>query len=126
MKILPLLQISFIGLKLTNYIDWSWFYVLLPFIMLAIITITIATPIIIFRLDNIEKKIKLLSMKYNRKKNSNTSFLSLLQVLFINLKLTNHIDWSWFYVLLPLLLKAIILILELKSIEKKIEKIDIN
>lgn len=31
MKIfLPLLQILFIGLKLTNQIDWNWFYVLSP------------------------------------------------------------------------------------------------
>lgn len=26
----PLLTILFIGLKLTNYIDWSWWLVLLP------------------------------------------------------------------------------------------------
>jgi hypothetical protein len=59
---------------------------------------------------------------------SKLSFLSLLQILFIGLKLTNHIDWSWFYVLLPLIIGAIILILELllKNIEKKIKKIDIN
>ena len=28
-------------------------------------------------------------------------FLSLLGLLFIGLKLTNHIDWSWWLVLLP-------------------------
>jgi len=31
------------------------------------------------------------------------NFLSLLTVLFIGLKLTNNIDWSWFWVLSPLL-----------------------
>ena len=29
--------------------------------------------------------------------------LSLLTVLFVGLKLTNHIDWSWWLVLLPTL-----------------------
>lgn len=29
-------------------------------------------------------------------------FLSLLALLFIGLKLTGHIDWSWFWVLAPL------------------------
>lgn len=32
-----------------------------------------------------------------------------IQITLIALKLTNHIDWSWFYVLLPLILKVIIL-----------------
>ncbi len=31
------------------------------------------------------------------------SFLSLLAVLFIGLKLTGHIAWSWFWVLSPLI-----------------------
>jgi uncharacterized protein (DUF983 family) len=30
------------------------------------------------------------------------SFLSLLAILFIGLKLTNQIDWSWWWVLSPL------------------------
>lgn len=33
---------------------------------------------------------------------SGIGFLSLLAVLFIGLKLTNYIDWSWWYVTLPL------------------------
>lgn len=38
------------------------------------------------------------------------SFLSLLTLLFIGLKLTEHIDWSWWYVTLPLwIFPAIIL-----------------
>ena len=72
MKILPLVQLLFIGLKLTNHIDWSWFYVLLPFIMLAIITITVTTAIIVFRLDNIKEKIKSSNRERNRKKSSIT------------------------------------------------------
>jgi hypothetical protein len=113
MGILSLLQILFIGLKLTNHIDWSWFYVLLPFILLAIVTTVLATAITVLKLDNITKKIKSFRMNI-RKKISKPSFLSLLQILFIGLKLTNHIDWSWFYVLLPLIIGAIKLIIILK------------
>ena len=32
-----------------------------------------------------------------------TFFLVLLQILFLGLKLTNHIDWSWWLVLMPLI-----------------------
>jgi hypothetical protein len=28
--LLSLLTVLFVGLKLTNFIDWSWWYVLLP------------------------------------------------------------------------------------------------
>lgn len=31
-------------------------------------------------------------------------FIPLLTVLFIGLKLTGHIDWSWFWVLSPILI----------------------
>lgn len=31
-----------------------------------------------------------------------TSFLGLLTIVFVALKLTNYIDWSWWLVLLPL------------------------
>lgn len=34
-----LLTILFIGLKLTEYIDWSWFLVLLPFYLPLVIVI---------------------------------------------------------------------------------------
>jgi hypothetical protein len=30
-------------------------------------------------------------------------FLSLLTILFVGLKLTNHIDWSWWWVMSPLI-----------------------
>ena len=36
-------------------------------------------------------------------------FLTLLTILFIGLKLTGHIDWSWFWVLSPMLIPLIIL-----------------
>ena len=37
------------------------------------------------------------------KSGGGTPFLTLLTVLFIGLKLTGHIDWSWWWVLSPIL-----------------------
>ena len=39
------------------------------------------------------------------------NFTSLLQVLFIALKLTGHIDWSWFYVMMPTIIPFVIIAL---------------
>ena len=39
-----LLTVLFVGLKLVGYIDWSWFYVLLP----TIIELAIAAVILMF------------------------------------------------------------------------------
>lgn len=36
------------------------------------------------------------------------SFLGLLAILFIGLKLTGNIDWSWWWVLAPIWIAAII------------------
>ena len=36
----------------------------------------------------------------------NLSFLSLLTILFVGLKLTNHITWSWWWVLSPTLFQV--------------------
>ena len=38
-------------------------------------------------------------------------FFSLLGLLFIGLKLTGHIDWSWWWVLAPIWIKFAVLIL---------------
>ena len=38
----------------------------------------------------------------NTAANSTGSFISLLTLIFITLKLTNYIDWSWWAVLAPL------------------------
>jgi len=38
------------------------------------------------------------------------NFFSLLTILFIGLKLTNFIDWSWFYVLFPILSQLLTII----------------
>ncbi len=39
------------------------------------------------------------------------SFAGLLTVLFIGLKLTNTIDWTWFWVLSPVIFSAILIVL---------------
>ena len=41
-------------------------------------------------------------MSKDTHKQSGISFLSLLGILFIGLKLTGYIDWSWWWVLAPL------------------------
>ena len=48
-------------------------------------------------------------MSKSTSSNSGIGFLGLLQVLFIGLKLTGHIDWSWFLVLAPILFPVLAL-----------------
>lgn len=43
-------------------------------------------------------------------------FAGLLTVLFVGLKLTNHIDWSWWWVLSPLWLPLVIIAFVLVAI----------
>lgn len=43
-----------------------------------------------------------MSSKTSTASSGGTSFCSLLTVLFIGLKLTDHIDWSWWWVLAPM------------------------
>ena len=47
------------------------------------------------------------------------SFLGLLQVVFITLKITGQIDWSWWFVLLPFIVSFVInfLIIALEALE---------
>ena len=47
----------------------------------------------------------------SRRGRGGPGFLSLLALLFIGLKLTGHIDWSWFWVLSPLWLKILFVLL---------------
>lgn len=42
----------------------------------------------------------------NNVQSGGTGFLSLLLVLFIGLKLTNYIDWSWWWVMAPFWIPA--------------------
>ncbi len=42
--------------------------------------------------------------------NSFAMFINMLQVLFIGLKLTNNIDWSWWLVLSPIWIQFVIVL----------------
>jgi FtsH-binding integral membrane protein len=44
-------------------------------------------------------------------KRNGISFLGLLTILFIGLKLTGYIEWSWFWVLSPMLIPLILVLL---------------
>lgn len=53
----------------------------------------------------------------NTTNNSNgIGFTGLLTVLFIGLKLTGYIDWSWWWVLSPLWITAIMVVLFLAGV----------
>lgn len=47
-------------------------------------------------------------MKYRNNNRDNSLLPSLLLVLFIGLKLTGHITWSWWWVMSPLWIPAVI------------------
>lgn len=51
-------------------------------------------------------------MSDNSSNNSNSfaMFINMLQVLFIGLKLTNNIDWSWWWVLSPIWIQFVIVV----------------
>ena len=40
--------------------------------------------------------------------NNGIGFLGLLTLLFIGLRLTNHINWAWYYCILPVTIPAIL------------------
>lgn len=48
-------------------------------------------------------------MSNSTTKSGGVGFLGLLTIVFIVLKLTNYIDWSWFWVLSPTLIPIIVL-----------------
>lgn len=47
--------------------------------------------------------------RVQRNQTKGVGFLGLLTILFIALKLTENIDWSWFWVLSPILIPSILL-----------------
>ena len=70
----------------------------------------------------------------NNSTSSSLGFGSILTLIFITLKLTNYINWSWFWVLLPSLLPLIIVMClaifsiiayynKNKKLKKEIEKL---
>jgi hypothetical protein len=46
---LSLLTILFVGLKLTNIIDWSWWLVLMPLYLMPIVAIAMVTVVAAYR-----------------------------------------------------------------------------
>lgn len=46
----------------------------------------------------------------NIPRNSGITFGGLLQILFIGLKLTGYINWSWFWVLAPLWIELLLIL----------------
>jgi hypothetical protein len=56
---LGMLTILFIGLKLTNYIEWSWWWVLSPIILIVIIQLFLGAILVYLMLKmNRDKKTK--------------------------------------------------------------------
>lgn len=51
-----------------------------------------------------------MSTKTSTTSSVGVSLFSLLTVLFIGLKLTNHIDWSWWWVLAPMWLPITVIL----------------
>lgn len=49
-------------------------------------------------------------MRQQSNNSGGIGFVGFLTILFIGLKLTNHIAWSWWWVLSPLWISAIVLI----------------
>ena len=50
-------------------------------------------------------------MKNKNVRNSGMGFISVLTLIFIVLKLTNNISWSWIWVLSPIWITAVLLII---------------
>ena len=50
-------------------------------------------------------------MKNKKVRNSGMGFISVLTLIFILLKLTNNISWSWIWVLSPIWITAVLLII---------------
>lgn len=50
-------------------------------------------------------------MNTSSSSSSGIGFVGLLTILFIGLKLTNHIDWSWWWVLSPLWIAGLIVVI---------------
>jgi hypothetical protein len=52
--VIGLLGVAFVILKLTNFIDWSWWYVTMPFWSGLVIALVII--IVLFIIDKLNKK----------------------------------------------------------------------
>lgn len=57
-------------------------------------------------------------MKNNNRANGGIGFTGLLTILFIGLKLTGYINWSWFWVLSPMIILILLVLIALIYILK--------
>ena len=64
----------------------------------------------------------------NNKNTNGVGFLGLLTLLFIGLKLTGYITWSWIWILAPLwiTLSIVLLIISILALLVALGKLDIN
>ena len=70
-----------------------------------------------------EKKVKIVKMSQRNNRSSGVGFFGLLTIVFITLKLTGHIEWSWLWVISPLwiplfwivLIMSIVFIISIKN-----------
>lgn len=56
-------------------------------------------------------------MKHSNSNSGGISFMGMLTILFIGLKLTGHIDWSWWWVLSPIWIQVVIVVIALILID---------
>lgn len=69
MKFLSALTIAFIVLKLTGYIAWSWFLVLLPMLIpLILVLVFLLIVTILYYFDDSGRSLKILNRITNKKK----------------------------------------------------------
>ena len=60
-------------------------------------------------------------MATNSNSDSGIGFVGLLTILFIGLKLTNYIDWSWWWVLSPIWISTLVVILIIGIVMMKMD-----
>jgi hypothetical protein len=56
----------------------------------------------VFVYEYINRNFKLFETMSNSGNSGGVSFLGILTALFVGLKLTNYIDWSWWWILSPI------------------------
>lgn len=104
-RFLMTLNILFITLKVTNYIDWNWFLIFSPIIFpFFLFSVAIGIMAIVDR-KRCEEHIDKLNQTFETETNNivdGMNFVETLAIIFIGLKLTNNLNWSWGMVLLPL------------------------
>lgn len=89
----------FVGLKLSGQLDWSWWWVLSPYgIGLAVVMAGSRWLLSAAPSESLMEKVPMGYAKWSwRCRSSDAWFL-----LFLVLKWTGHLSWSWFWVLSPL------------------------